>query len=352
MKTHPVGWLTLAGFECLNPAGFELVGIAPYFPADQLARRFRAAARGWIDPAGKSDTQLAEEIRACGIDILIDLGGYGDTGRMTACAFRPAPVQVKWVGMQTHSTGLPEIDWFLTDRWETPEGFAGFYTERLLEMPDGYVCYTPPADAPEVAPPPMAARGHPTFGCFCNLAKVNARVIAAWSAVLQAVPRSRFILKSHPLVDAEVAARIRAAFGRHGIAPERLELRGPSAHRAFLAEWGDVDIALDTFPYSGGLTTVEALWMGVPTLTLPGQSFCARHSLSHLSNVGLGEWAASDVADYVAQAAARAADPASLAALRAGLRARVRQSPLCDARRFGANLGTALRRAWEDWCRR
>lgn len=177
-----------------------------------------------------------------------------------------------------------------------------------------------------------------------------ARKQRTWSAVLRRVPESRFVLKSHALADPKVAERIRAAFASHGICADRLGLRGPSPHRDFLAQYADIDIALDTFPYCGGLTTVEALWMGVPTITVPGSFFAARHSLSHLSNAGLADWAAPDLAGYVEMAVRRASDVAALSTLRGGLRARVRRSPLCDAPRFGRNLGSALRHAWRQWC--
>jgi protein O-GlcNAc transferase len=350
LKTHPVGWLTIAGFETLDPACFALVGLAETMPNDALSRRFRAAAAEWHPVGALDDTRLAAATRALGIDILIDLGGYGDLGRLSACALRLAPVQVKWVGMQNHSTGLPEMDWIITDRWETPPALARTYSEKPLYLPDGYVCYSPPAYAPEVTPLPALAAGHVTFGCFTNLAKVTPRVIAAWAAILGQVPSARLVVKSHAFAEPEVANRVREAFKVLGVAAERLELRGPSSHRAFLAEYGGIDIALDPFPYSGGLTTCEALWMGVPTVTFPGQTFASRHSLSHLSNAGLGDWVADDLTGYVALAVAKASDVAALAELRRGLRTRVKASPLCDAPRFGAGLGVALRHAWQAWC--
>jgi predicted O-linked N-acetylglucosamine transferase (SPINDLY family) len=143
---------------------------------------------------------------------------------------------------------------------------------------------------------------------------------------------------------------MRAAFAEHGIAAARIELRGSSPHRAFMAQYGQIDIVLDPFPYSGGLTTCEALWMGVPTVTLPGEIFASRHSMSHLSNAGLADWVVGNEQEYVELAVARAADIPALAALRAGLRQRVKASPLCDAPRFGRNLGAALRHAWRAWC--
>ena len=166
LKTHPVGWLTIAAFEALDRRGFEPVVLSVAPGEDALQRRFHAVAAGWHDVANLPPAAIAERARALGIDILIDLGGWGDDGLLSACAERAAPVQVKWVGNQAYSTGLPEMDYFITDRWETPDGFDRFYTERLLRLPDGYVCYSPPVHAPEVAPLPAAERGFVTFGCF------------------------------------------------------------------------------------------------------------------------------------------------------------------------------------------
>ena len=350
LKTHPVGWLTVAGLETLDPAAFSVICLAQNGAHDWLARRFRALAREWHDIDALSDPALAAKARGLGIDILIDLGGYGDAARMTACAYRLAPVQVKWVGMQNHSSGLAEMDWMITDRWETPPELAEFYSERLLCLPDGYVCYTAPTYAPDTVPLPAPNNGHITFGCFNNVAKITPLVIATWCEVLHRVPSARLVLKAHQFADPPTAERFRDAFAARGIAGERLELRGPSRHREFLGEYNGIDIVLDPFPYSGGLTTCEALWMGVPTVTMPGETFSSRHSMSHLSNAGLADWVVPDSAAYVELAVAKASDIASLAALRAGLRARVKASPLCDAPRFGRNLGAALRFAWRDWC--
>jgi predicted O-linked N-acetylglucosamine transferase (SPINDLY family) len=352
LKTHPVGWLTVAGFESLDPAGCEIVCLVQDGADDPLARRFRALASGWHEVGGLDDPALAAFARERSIDVLIDLGGYGEAGRMSACAFRLAPVQVKWVGMQNHGTGLPEMDWFLTDRWETPTGFERFYDERLLRLPDGYVCYSPAAHAPDVAPLPASANGFVTFGCFNNLAKITPSVIATWGRILRDLPTARLVLKTHQFADPDTCDRVYAAFAEHGIEASRIELQGASGHRQFLAQYSRVDLVLDPFPYSGGLTTCEALWMGVPTLTLPGETFASRHSTSHMCNVGLADWVAADVDEYVALAALKAADLGGLAELRATLRRRMRASPLCDAPRFGRALGAALRQAWRDWCER
>lgn len=349
-QIHPVGWLTVAGIETLDRDQFNLVCLAQSTVEDQIARRFRAVCGEWVDVDCMPDTTLVEAARARNIDILIDLGGYGHAARMTACAHRLAPVQIKWVGMQSHSSGLAEMDWFLTDRWETPDGFEPFYSEKLLRLPDGYICYSPPPNAPDVVSLPALKNGYVTFGCFNNLAKITPRVIEIWAEVLHRVPDARMILKTHQFSDAPTAARIRAQFAALGIDTDRLELRGSSPHRAFMGEYGHVDIVLDPFPYSGGLTTCEALWMGVPTITLPGEIFASRHSASHLSNAGLSDWVTGSMDEYVQMAVARAADLPTLASLRAGLREQVRRSPLCDAPRFGRSLGAALRHAWRAWC--
>jgi predicted O-linked N-acetylglucosamine transferase (SPINDLY family) len=351
LRAHPVGWLTVAGIETLDPDQFSVICLAQNdIPDDAIARRFHTASREWVNIDGISDAALTEAARKRGIDILIDLGGYGDAARMPACANRLAPVQVKWVGMQTHSTGMAEMDWFLTDRWETPDGFEPLYSERLLRLPDGYICYSPPPKAPDVVPLPALANGFVTFGCFNNVAKITARVVATWSAILRRLPDARLVLKTHQLADPATAERVRADFATHGIPAERLQLRGASGHRAFMGEYGDIDIVLDPFPYCGGLTTCEALWMGVPTITLPGDFFASRHSVSHLSNAGLPEWVTDSTDAYIEMAVARAANLPALATLRAGLRDKVRRSPLCDAPRFGRNLGAALRHAWQQWC--
>jgi predicted O-linked N-acetylglucosamine transferase (SPINDLY family) len=350
LRVHPVGWLTVAGFETLDPAMFSVICLAQSAADDWIARRFRSLAREWHDVDTLGDADLPAKARALGIDILIDLGGYGEAARMPACAYRMAPVQVKWVGMQNHSSGLAEMDWILTDRWETPPALAHLYSERLLSLPDGYVCYSPPPYAPDVAPLPALSQGHITFGCFNNLAKITPRVIATWSGILQRLAGSRLVLKAHQFADAYTAERVLADFESHGVRPERLELRGPSGHKTFIGQYNDIDIVLDPFPYSGGLTTCEALWMGVPTVTMPGEIFASRHSVSHLSNAGLGDWVASNIVAYADLAVAKASDIDALATLRSGLRNRVKMSPLCDAPRFGRNLGAALRFAWRDWC--
>ncbi len=350
LKTHPVGWLTVAGFEHLAQAEFELVCIAQPESGDPIARRFHAAAAEWHLAAEAGPTSIAAQARDLRIDLLIDLSGYGDHGLMSALAYRGAPVQIKWVGMQSHSTGMPEMDWFVTDRWETPAGSEPLYSERLLRLDDGYVCYSPPPYAPDVAAAPSSRTGRVTFGCFNNLAKITPAVIAVWSEILARTPQTRLVLKTHQFSDPQTSDRVLAAFAANGVAPGRVTLRGGSPHRELLTQYADIDIVLDPFPYTGGLTTCEALWQGVPTITLAGETFSARHATSHLCNAGLGDWVTTSREAYVAMAIARSREIEGLAELRARLRSQVKASPLCDAARFGRSLGSALRTAWQSWC--
>jgi predicted O-linked N-acetylglucosamine transferase (SPINDLY family) len=350
LRTHPVGWLTIAGFENLDPAAFDIVCIGPAKSNDPVQRRFAAIASAWHEACRPDPAALAAQIRDLGIDVLIEMSGYGDRGMVATCAHRAAPVQIRWVGSQYHSSGLPEMDWFITDRWETPAGFERFYSEALLRLPDGYACYSPPPYAPDVQELPALRRGAITFGCFNNLAKITPVVIATWAAILRRLPEARFLLKTYQFSDPAVAEALRARFAKLDVAAKRLDLYGASQHRALLDEYNNIDVVLDPFPYAGGLTTCEALWMGVPVVTLPGETFASRHSTSHLNNVGLGDWVAADLAGYQELAVRAAADLPALAALRQGLRARVKASPLCDGPRFGRNLGTALRATWRSWC--
>lgn len=344
---HPVGWLTLAGIEALPRADFEIIGHSLRPQQDVLARRFQARAELWREHPRLGDAALADAIRADAPDILIDLGGHGEGGRVTALAHRAAPVQIKWVGAQSATTGVPGVDWMLTDRWQTPPGFEPFYTERLLRLADGYVCYTPPPWGPAVRPLPALVRGHITFGCFNNLAKITPEVLAAWAAILEAVPGSRLVLRTHALGDAGTSA---AFLARAGLDPARLELHGYAPHEELLDGYNAIDIALDPFPYAGGLTACEALWMGVPLVAMAGTSFAGRHAVSHLNNVGLPNWVAEGVPAYIARAASAAADLPGLAALRPALRGRMEASPLMDHKRFGDSLAAGLRHAWHQRC--
>jgi predicted O-linked N-acetylglucosamine transferase (SPINDLY family) len=241
------------------------------------------------------------------------------------------------------------MDYLIADRYQVLEGTEPHYRERIIRLPDGYVCYDPPAYAPEVGPLPARETGHVTFGGFNSPAKVNAEVVVLWAEILKRLPSARLFLKYRGLDDVDVRGRFLALFAQQGVEPSRIELEGWSPHADTLAAYRRVDIALDTFPYSGCTTTCEALWMGVPVVTWAGETFAQRH-FSHLAVVGVTETVARDPGHYAEIAVGLAIDLPRLADLRASLRPRMASSPLCDGERFARNLLLALRGAWRAWC--
>ena len=350
LREHPVGYFAqnvLAALAARAAGQVELFVYATTRADDEISRRIQACCQAWRNIDGIDDETAAAQVHADGIDILIDLAGHTANNRLPLFAWRPAPVQVSWLGYCA-STGMAEIDHVLTDPWIAPPGSEAQYVENLWRLPDTFLCFTPPDLAIEVQPlPALAAGGRITFGSFNNLSKVNASVIALWSRVLAAVPDSRLFLKAPQLGAPSNRFTITEQFRAHGIDAGRLLLEGSSPRADYLAAYHRVDISLDPFPYPGGTTSVEGLWMGVPVLSLAGRRALGRQGASILGNLGLQEWIADDGDDFVARAAACAADPAALALLRAGLRSRLENSPLCDAPRFAGHLMAALDAMWE-----
>jgi predicted O-linked N-acetylglucosamine transferase (SPINDLY family) len=274
------------------------------------------------------------------------MSGHTGGNRLLTFARKPAPVQITWIGY-AGSTGMEAMDYILADRRLIPEGAEVHYRERVLRMPDDYICYDPPAHAPPVGPLPARTNGYVTFASFNNPSKVTPPVVALWAAILRQTPGSRFMSQFRGLGDAATRQRFVDLFAANGVAAERLELKGPTPQAEFLEQYNRVDLALDPFPYSGCTTTCEALWMGVPVVTFVGETFAGRQSLTHLANVGLSDLAATDSGRFVEIASALAGDLERLAALRAGLRERVARSPLCDGPRFADNLLMLLRTVWQ-----
>jgi len=330
---------------------FDTYCYAEVAEPDAVTRRLQNLAGNWRSTVGLGDRELRRAVRADGIDILIDLAGHTGRTRLSAIAIRPAPVTATWLGYPA-TTGLPTVDYRITDAIaDPPEAADRLHTERLVRLSGGFLCYRPPADAPPVAPTPALARGYVTFGSFNNLAKVNPEVFRAWGEVLRAVPTARLLLKGKLLADETTANGYRRQFAELGIAAERLELRpltpGIAEHMRLYSE---VDIGLDPFPYNGTTTTCEALFMGVPVVTLVGDRHAARVGLSLLSRVGLSELAAPNSGAYVKIALELARDVEALNALRLGMRDRLQSSPLMDETRFAREFESALREMWRRWC--
>ncbi len=350
-RTHSVAYFLEAALEWYDREGFELICYSNSPVEDATTARLRALVPEWRSVHELDDEGAAELIRRDRVDILVDLGGHTAGGRPRLLALKPAPLQVSWLGYPD-TTGLEEVDYRLSDELADPPGLTdGFYTERLVRLPAPFLCYRPPAEAPAPGPPPVRRQGRITFGAFHNLAKIHPEVAQVWAQILRAVPGSRLLMKAAALGEARVRERIRKLFASCGLEGSRLELRGRvpelSGH---LAVYGEVDIALDAFPYAGTTTTCEALWMGVPVITLVGRTHASRVGLSLLSAVGLAELAKASLPEYVAAAVSLAGEPDRLGELRAGLRERMGASPLTDGRRFVRRLEEAYRAMWRRWC--
>lgn len=348
LHTHPVGFFLVGLLENIDHEQLEGICYSNSSLSDDLTARIRASSSLWRDVWSWSDERLDAQIREDGIDILFDLAGHTQGNRLLVVARKPAPIQVSWAGYPG-TTGLEAIDYIIADRNEIPHGAEIHYRERVLRMPDAYVCYEPPDAAPAVSPLPALKRRHVTFGSFNNPSKLNTEVVAVWAQILDRVPDSLLILRYQGLDDPDLAERLQSLFAGRGIDPARVSLGGKLPHPRLLELYTEVDIALDTFPYNGGLTTLEALWMGVPVITWPGETFAGRHSLTHLSTIGLTETIARDPDHYVDLATSLAGDLKGLASLRAGLRTRVASSPLCDRERFARNFQHVIRDVWQEW---
>jgi protein O-GlcNAc transferase len=349
---HPVGYFVesvLAALKVHVPGRLKFFAYASYFRFDEVSERIRTSCEDWHSAVGLSDERLARRIWEDSIDILIDLSGHTGYNRLPVFAWKPAPVQVTWLGYLA-TTGVKAVDYLIADGWTLPETEEGNFTETIWRMPESYLCFTPPDADIAVSPLPALANGYVTFGCFNNLTKVNDAVIALWARVLLAVPGSRLLLKARQLAEESIRRSVAERFGVHGVSADRLILAQVVHRRDYLAPYQQVDIALDPFPYPGITTSVEGLWMGVPLLTLAGDTFLSRQGIGLLMNSGLPEWIASDADDYVNKAIAHAGNLQALAALRKELRQRVLASPIFDASRFARHFEAALRGMWQQWC--
>jgi predicted O-linked N-acetylglucosamine transferase (SPINDLY family) len=343
---HPVGWLLVGPLQAHDPAEVEVFCYDAASRRDAMTDRLQAAAHHWREIGALSDAAAADLIRQDRIDILVDLSGHTGRGRPLLVARKPAPIQASWLGYPG-TTGLETVDYAVMDRHSAPEGAEAWFTEALVRLPFNRFCYSPPEFAPEPAAP---AREAVVFGSFNNPAKIGPEVVRLWARVLDAVPGARLVLKWKILDQPESRARIERLFAEHGVGPDRLELRGYSDYAETLGQYADVDIALDPFPFGGGFTSLDALWMGVPVVTLVQDRVAGRQTLGFLAQLGLDDLAADTEDGYVRIAAALAADPRRRAELRESLRGRMVASPLTDAKAFTPGLERAYREMWRRWC--
>jgi protein O-GlcNAc transferase len=352
LHSHPVGHFiesVLAALSTGASGRLELFAYSNSLKADEVTARIKRHFQSWQSVVGLPDEVMARRIRDDAIDILVDLSGHTGKNRLPVFAWKPAPVQISWLGYFA-TTGVEAIDYLIADPWTLPAELESHFTEKILRLPETRLCFTPPAHDVEVAPLPALRSGYVTFACFNTLSKMNDAVVALWARVLHAVPGSRLQLVAPPDQHVHWQRVVTESFSAHGINAERLQVLNAGPRAAYLATYQQVDIALDPFPYTGGTTTAEALWMGVPVLTLAGKSFLARQGVGLLANAGLPEWIAEDPDDYVRRAVSHAGDLPRLASLRAGMREQVLASPLFDAPRFARHFEEALRGVWRKWC--
>lgn len=352
-RMHAVAFFFEPLIRARDRAAIEAFCYSDAFAPDAMTERLSALADHWLSTTGMNDDDLAARIREDGIDILVDLAGHSAHNRLPVFARRPAPVQMTWLGYP-NTTGLKSIDYRLVDAVTDPIGAAdALATETLVRLDGGFLCYAPLVRASEPVPPPCLQAGRVTFGSFNNLSKVSAATFATWGRLLERLPTARLLLKSRVFAVTGIRESILARLAAHGVTAERVTLRPAIPDLAgHLASYHEMDIALDSFPYNGTTTTCEALWMGVPVVTLAGDRHLGRVGASLLTQVGLTELIARDQDTYVDLAASLADDLPRLMAYHAELRPRMAASSLCDAPAFARKVEAVYRDVWQRWCAR
>lgn len=346
-RQHPVGHFLAGVLAARDHARFRAVCFSNATMVDAMTDRLVADSDGWVNIAGLDDEAAAERVRTAGIDILVDLSGHTAGNRLALFARRPAPLQLSWLGY-FGTTGLSAMDYVIADRFVAPPDRDGDFSETVLRLPGCYLCYRPPVPDLKPGPFPALGTGSVTFGSFNNPAKLRPRVVALWSEILKQIDGSRLFLKYQAFGEASCRAHFTAAFRRHGIGADRLIFEGHSPLAEALAAYRRIDIALDPFPFGGGTTTADALWMGVPLVALAGDRWSGRISLSILETLGLADLVAATEADYLAKACALAG--ALPPTLKADLRRRMEEGSFCDAQGFTRHFEETLRMLWRRRC--
>lgn len=340
---HPVGMFLDNVLPFLDREKISCIAYSSCAAEDAFTAHLKPMFDEWIQVAWMPDDELARKIHGDSIDVLVDLSGHTGQSRLAAFAWRPAPVQLSWLGYWA-STGMTEMDYLLVDPISVHPDEAGFYSEKLCFLPDTRLCFSPPVTASPIGinDLPALRKRHITFASFQTLSKLTNETIATWSKILAKMPSARLRIQSRALSYPQSVADMKNRLASANIDLSRVDLFGVSSRDAYLTAYGDVDIVLDTFPFPGGTTTAEALWMGVPTVTLTGNTLVSRQGESMLRCADLDDWVAGTEQEYIQIAAERASDLQGLAHLRANLRDAVLASPLFDGARFAKNLEIAL----------
>lgn len=346
LRNHPVGFFMHALLKALQFSSLQFDVFDPVQKHDALTDDIRCYVANWHDVAGLSDAGISQVIRDNKIDILLDLQGYMTANRLAVYAWRPAPLQISWMGFQG-TTGAPGIDYVLVDSHCVPPGAESEFVEKVWRLPENTLCFTPPQYNLDVTPPPAVRNGYLTFGSLNNPDKLNDNVLALWARVLDAVPDSRLLLRGSKFFSRVYTNAFLQRASAAGLDVSRLAIEGPAARDVFLKTYQRIDIALDPFPCSGATTTAEALWAGVPVLSLRGDRMVWRMAISMLTACGLEDWLADDADQFVALAQTKALDLQSLVALRRRQRSQVLASPLFDADYFAGQFDRTLRALWD-----
>ncbi len=353
LRSHPVAYFLegmLVALREAKPKSLDLIAYSTRPAADATTERLQPLFDAWHNISEMRDAAAGELIRQDRIDILIDLAGHTGGHRLPLFAWKPAPVQATWLGYFA-TTGLREIDYILVDEACVPPGEEHDFVETPWRLPTTRLCFTEPRERALVGGLPALGGAGVVFGCFNHLAKMGDNVVETWSRILHAVPGSRLLLKSPPLAEEAARATTLARFSRHGVDAARIMTEGLSTRLGYLEAYRGVDIGLDPFPYPGGTTSAESLWMGVPFVTMRGARLLGRQGSGMLRCVGLDDWIADTEEDYIRIAVQKASDLQSLARLRAGLRSRALASPLFDSRLFARHFTEAMQAMWRQWCR-
>jgi len=349
-RNHSCAWFFEPLLEFHNRDKVEVFCYGEIRNEDNVTARIRELSDSWYCTKGISDMEVVKQIRSDGIDILVDLAGHTKGNRLPVFALKPAPVQMTWLGYN-FTTGLETIDYRLSDNWLTPLKGRERFSERLYNLTRCSLVYRPPRKTPEPAEPAFENNGHITFGSFNNLSKVSPRTIALWARVLNETPGSKLMLKARQSRDFGSKKRILSVFGEQGVSANRVIFKEyASSTFEHLTHYCEIDLALDTFPYNGTTTTCEALWMGIPVVTLTGNHTVSRWGLSLVAAVGLEELAAKSEDKYCTIIKGLVYSHRRLKALKTGMRDRLISSPLCDAKGFADAVEEAFGTMWKRWC--
>lgn len=346
LRNHPVGFFMEGLVEELDSNQFDLFAFVTSPLNDELSDRLKPFFKDWISLNYKNDFESANLIHKQGIHILIDLSGHTTHHRLPVLAFKPAPIQISYLGYFA-TTGISEIDYFLGDPCMAPAGEEQNFTEKIWNLATTWLCLKPPSQLVEVKTAPVSVNGYIIFGCLGNLTKINENVIRVWSTIILRVPNSKLLLKSSQLADPKTIIQVRENFLKNGVSNDRLLLESHSPKTEYFETYNRIDIVLDTFPYPGGTTSIDALWMGCPVLTLKGNRFLSRLGESIATNAGQAEWIANNQSEYVDKAIAFAARFHQHPIDRLGQRVRVLETDLFNTKKFSQNFGNTMSVIWK-----